>query len=109
MSNNQLFKTPVENSFIFDLLDKICQKTDRFYVIDQNAFRKMLFHKYETDFFNQLLNHYYSSKHFYLTRKLTYKSFTNIIRQICKHNNILFNSNICYSDSRYTISFYIYY
>lgn len=109
MSNNQLFKTPVENSFIFDLLDKICQKTDRFYVIDQNAFRKMLFHKYETDFFNQLLNHYYSSKHFYLTRKLTYKSFTNIIRQICKHNNVLFNSNICYSDSRYTISFYIYY
>jgi hypothetical protein len=109
MSNNQLFKTPVENSFIFDLLDKICQKTDRFYVIDQSAFRKMLFHNYETDFFNQLLNHYYSSKHFYLTRKLTYKSFTNIIRQICKHNNILFNSNICYSDSRYTISFYIYY
>ena len=109
MSNNQLFKTPVENSFIFDLLDKICQKTDRFYVIDQNAFRKMLFHKYETDFFDQLLTHYYSSKHFYLTRKLTYKSFTNIIRQICKHNNILFNSNICYSDSRYTISFYIYY
>jgi hypothetical protein len=109
MSNNQLFKYPVENSFIFDLLDKICQKTDKFYIIDQNAFRKMLFHKYETDFCNTLLTHYYSSKHFYLTRKLTYKSFTNIIRQICKHNNILFNSSICYSDSRYTIVFYIYY
>ena len=109
MSNNQLFKTPVENSFVFDLLDKICQKTDKFYVIDHNAFRKMLFHKYEEYFCSVLLNHYYSSKHFYITRKLTYKSFTNIIRQICKHNNILFNSDIRYNDSRYTIVFYIYY
>ena len=108
MSNNQLFKTPVENNFVFDLLDKICQKTDKFYVIDHNAFRKMLFHKYEEDFCSALLNHYYSSKHFYITRKLTYKSFTNIIRQICKHNNILFNSAIRYNDSRYTIVFYIY-
>ena len=109
MSNNQLFKTPVENNFVFDLLDKICQKTDKFYVIDQNAFRKMLFHKYEEDFCNTLMNHYYSSKHIYITRKLTYKTFTNIIRQICKHNNILFNSDIRYNDSRYTIVFYIYY
>ena len=27
---------------------------------------------------------------FYIERKMTYKSFTNIIRQICKYNNIMF-------------------
>lgn len=109
MSNSQLFIKPVENKIVFDLLDKICQKNDKYYVIDQNAFRKMLFHNYEKDFCDTLLNFYHISKQFYVTRKFSYKSFTNIIRQICKHNNILFNSNICYSDSRYTIVFYIYY
>lgn len=109
MSNNQLFKTPIENSVLFNLLDKIAQKTDKCYTIDQNAFRKMCFHGYEKNFCETLMDHYYSSKQFYIKRNFTYKSFTNVVRQICKHNNILFNSRICYNNSKYNIVFFIYY
>lgn len=108
MSNSQLFKTQVPNNTLFDLLDKICQKTDKHYYLDQNAFRKMLFHGYEKSFLDDIKNYYYSSKQFYITRALSYKSFTNVIRQICKHNNILFNSSIRYNDSKYSINFFIY-
>ncbi len=108
MSNNQLFRTNIKNEVLFELLDKICQKKDRHYYLDQNAFRKMLFHGYDKEFCNSIKEHYYSSKQFYVTRTMTYKSFTNIVRQICKHNNIMFNSSIRYNDSKYTIEFYIY-
>lgn len=109
MSNNQLFRVNVKNEVLFELLDKICQKKDRYYYLDQNAFRKMLFHEYDKEFFNSIKENYYSSKQFYLTRTMSYKSFTNVVRQICKHNNILFNSYIRYNDSKYMIEFYIYF
>ena len=108
MSNNQLFIKNIHNDVIFELLDKICQKKHGYYHLDPNAFRKMTFHGYDKDFCDYIKDHYYSSKQFYVTRTLTYKSFTNIIRQICKHNNIRFNSSIRYNDSKYTIEFYIY-
>lgn len=108
MSNNQLFLTNVNNEILFELLDKISQKKNNCYYLDQNAFRKMIFHGYDKDFCNTLQEYYYPSKRFYVTRTMTYKSFTNIVRQICKHNNILFNSSIRYSDSKYAIDYFIY-
>ncbi len=109
MSNNQLFIKDIKNDVLFDLLDKICQKNENYYHLDQNSFRKMLFHGYDKDFCSFVKEYYYSSKQFYVTRIMTYKSFTNIVRQICKHNNILFNSSIRYSNSKYAIEFYIYF
>ncbi len=108
MSNNQLFSKDINNEVLIKLLDKICQKKNNFYHLDQNAFRKMLFHGYEKDFYNSIKEHYYSSKQFYVTRTITYKSFTNVVRQICKHNNILLNSSIRYNNSKYAIEFNIY-
>jgi hypothetical protein len=45
---------------------------------------------------------------FYLERKMVYNSFTNIVRQICKLNNIMFTSQIKYNESKYNIDFFIY-
>jgi hypothetical protein len=106
---DQLFCKQVNCVWLFELLDKICLKKDKYYVIDTNTFRKMLFHNYHEDFFKKIKNCYHLSKQFYITRKLTYNSFTNIIRQICKQNNIMFTSNIKYGESKYSIEFYIYY
>jgi len=105
---NQLFCKQVNSEWVFDLLDKISLKKDKYYVIDINAFRKMVFHEYHKEFLKQIIECYYLSKQFYVTRKLTYNSFTNIIRQICKQNNIMFTSNIKYGESKYSIEFYIY-
>ena len=108
MSNNQLFIKNINNDVLIELLDKICHKKPGHYHLDQNAFRKMVFHGYDKDFCDYIKEYYYTSKQFYVTRTLTYKSFTNIVRQICKHNNIMFNSSIRYNDSKYSIEFYIY-
>ena len=109
MSNNQLFKQKVDNKVLFDLLDSIALKSDKCYVLDQNAYKKMIYHSLHEDFYKSLEDCYYASKCFYITRKIGYKSFTNVVRQICKHNNIMFNSAIKYNESKYNIVFYIYF
>jgi hypothetical protein len=99
----------MSNTFLFDLLDKICQKTDKYYLFDMNAYRKLVFYAYYQEFADSIVDHYHLSKQFYVTRKLSYNSFTNIIRQICKSNNIVFTSKMKYNESEYNIDYYIYY
>jgi hypothetical protein len=106
---NQIFKYPVPNELLFNLLDKICLKTDSYYLVDMNSYRKMMFHNYNNDFCNELKEYYYVGKSFYIIRKMTYKSFTNIVRQICKLNTILFTSQMKYNESKYNIDYLIYY
>ena len=59
-------------------------KNDKFYLIDHNAYKKALFHAHEKDFLEECKPFYHKSKDFYVTRKFTYNSFVNIVRQICK-------------------------
>ena len=105
---SQLFCQPVDIGILFELLDKICLKKEKYYVVDNNAFRKLVFHEYHKDIFDKIIDCYHLSKQFYVTRKLNYKSFTNIVRQICKLNSIMFTSDIKYSESNYTIEYYVF-
>lgn len=105
----QLFKKNIPKEYLFELLEKICLKTEKYYLIDLNAFRKLVFHSYYEEFKNKIKPYYCLSKQFYIERKLVYNSFTNIIRQICKSNNIMFTSQIKYNESKYNIDFLIYY
>jgi hypothetical protein len=107
--SSQVFKYPVLNETLYNLLDMICLKTDNYYLVDMNAYRKMIFHKYHIDFINKIKESYYVGKQFYVTRKITYKSFTNILRQICKTNTIMFTSQMKYNESKYNIDYLIYY
>lgn len=107
--NSQIFKKDIPNDTLFTFLDTICLKTDKYYLIDYNSYKKMIFNKSHIEFCDNLKEYYYLGKHFYLEREMTYKSFTNIIRQICKHNNIMFTSNMKYNKSNYNIDFLIYF
>jgi len=104
----QIFKKEIPAQLLYDLCEKICLKTNNYYVIDTNAYKKMLFHKYHTEFIEELMNYYHSSKRYYIQRELTYNSFTTIIRQICKSNLIQFTSQIKYNSSKYNIDYFIY-
>ena len=106
---SQVFRSIVPKEVLFELLDKICFKTDKYYLIDMNSFRKLVFHDYYPEFCEQIKPHYNLSKLFYIERKLVYNSFTNIIRQICKANNVMFTSQIKYNESKYNIDFFIYF
>ena len=105
----QIFKSYVPNEIFFSFLEKICLKTEKYYLIDMNAYRKMIFYNHHLEFFNSIKEYYHASKQFYLDRKVTYNSFTTIIRQLCKSNNIMFTSQIKYNESKYNIDYLIYF
>ena len=107
--NNQIFKAIPDNKLFFDLLDKICIKNDKYFLIDRIAYKKGLLSNDINLFLNNLLDAYYSSKKYYLTRELTYNSFLTVVRQLCKINTISFTSKIKYNKSKYEIVYYIYF
>jgi hypothetical protein len=113
---NQIFREEVPSYLLFDLLDKICLKTAKYYYIDFNSYKKFVYSNDETaskgtlqeDFICKIRRFYHESKLHYLERKMTYNSFINIVRQICKKGHIPFTSKICYNKSKYNIDYYIF-
>jgi hypothetical protein len=107
--SSKIFKEKVPIDIIFNFLDRICLKTERYYQIDNNAYRKMIANNIHEEFLEIMKKYYNNAKQHYITRELTYNSFTNIIRQICKSNNIAYQSKISYNKSKYGIIYFIYY
>ena len=105
----QIFRENVPSDILFDLLDEVCLKTDKYYLVDKNAYRKVTFHEYHKSFLETLLPYYQESKRFYVERDFSYNSFVNIIRQICKSGDIMFTSKIKYNESKYNIDYFIYF
>jgi len=105
--SSQLFKKPIPNQLIIDLLDSIAVKSEKCYVLNNNSFKKGLFNNVINRFIDNCKSYYYLSKHKYLERKITYSSFITIIRQICKYNKITYTSQIKYDRSTYDIVYYI--
>lgn len=106
---NQIFKKAIPNEILYNLFEVIGLKKEKYYIIDNTAYKKILYHNLTNGFIESIIEYYHMSKQFYVTRKFTYKSFTNIIRQICKFNNIQYLSEMKYNESIYNIIFKIYY
>lgn len=105
----QIFIKPVPIIILYDLLDQICLKTNKYYVIDMNSYKKLIFYGLNENFSKIMLDYYHFSKQFYATRKMTYNSFINIIRHICKSTNIMYTSQLKYNESKYNIVYHIYF
>ena len=105
----QIFKKDVPIIILYDLLDQICLKTNKYYVIDMNSYKKLLFYNLDERFSELMFDYYHSSKQFYVTRKMTYNSFINIVRHICKYDNIMYTSQLKYNESKYNIVYHIYF
>lgn len=107
--SKQLFLQLVPQSLLYDILEKVSEKTDKYYIIDINTYKRIKFYELSDTFIQTFLPYYKPSKKFYLERDFTYNSFTNVIRQICKSNSITFTSKIKYHESSYNIEYYVYY
>jgi hypothetical protein len=105
----QIFKNHVPNKLLFDLLDLICVKNEKYYLFNNISFKKGLFNDEITNFFISCKPYYHISKQKYLERKLDYNSFTTVLRQICNYNKITYTSQIKYDKSTYDIFYYIYF
>ena len=73
----------------------------------KNYLKKMLLNESIIKFLEACRQFYHISKRDYIDRKLTYKSFNTIIRQICNFNNITYTSQIKYDKSVYDIIYSI--
>jgi len=107
--STQIFKKNVPTESLYSLLDDICLKNDKYYIFNNNSYKKGLFNNTITKFIDECKPYYHISKQKYLERKLTYNSFTTILRQICKFNKITHTSQIKYDKSTYDIIYYIYF
>lgn len=105
---NQIIKTNVPKDYLFELLDKISIKNDKYYIFNKISYKKAYYLNCLEPFCTNLIEYYFESKRYYLSRKHTYNSILTIIRQICKNNSIHYTSNIKYDKSSYEIVYYIY-
>jgi hypothetical protein len=105
---SQIFKNKVPNSLFFELLDKMCLKNEKHYTFNSDAFKKGVYSEEIQKFFESCKPYYFLSKRKYLEKKITYNSFSTILRQICNYNKIVYTSQIIYNKSDYSIVYYIY-
>lgn len=104
----QLFKTKPPTTLLFSFLTEICDKTDKCFIFDKNAYKRAIYNDKLTSFLEMCKPHYHLSKQTYVDRKPTYNSVITIIRQICNVNKIGYASEIKYDKSLHTIVYYIY-
>lgn len=104
-----LFRSHIPIEYLYDVLEKICVKNEKYYIIDFNSYRLLQFHDLYTDFSERIIQAYKPSKQKYVTRTLTYNSFVTIVRHICRINGIPFDTKFNYQYSLYNIDYYIYF
>ena len=107
--SNQNFKKEFPKELIFELLENICIKNYKYYTFNHESYKKGIFNNLLSEFLEKCKPYYHLSKHKYLDRKLTYNSFTTVIRQICNFTKITYTSVIKYNKSTYNIIYYIYF
>ena len=106
---SQIFKLKVPNKEFFEFLETVCIKDSKKYIFNLESFKKGNYLETISKFMEFCKPYYHLSKQKYLERKMTYNTFTTILRQICKFNNILFTSQIYYNHSTYFIHYLIYF
>lgn len=105
---SQIFKKTIPKEILIKFLDEFCIKNNNCYILENISFKKAQYNKKVEEFLKSIDEYYYNSKKIYLTRKMNYKNFTTIIRQICKFIHIPFTSKIFYQNSSYEIKYYVY-
>jgi len=107
--SNQTFKKEIPKELLFELLQNVCIKNDKYYTFNNDAYKKGVFNNLINEFLEKCKPYYHLSKQKYLERKLTYNSFTTILRQICNFAKITYTSVIKYDKSTYNIIYYVYF
>jgi hypothetical protein len=106
---SQIFKTQIDQKNFFDFLEKICIKTEKYYIFDINSYKRAQLQDVIESFSLLIKPYYYESKQFYVNRTLSYSRLCTIIRQICNFSSILYTTKIVYTNSKYNIPYYIYF
>jgi hypothetical protein len=107
--SSQTFRRPIPRHILFELFDQICLKTEKYYLVDYNSYKKMMYMGLHVPFVEQIVEYYHAAKQFYARREMTHNSFVNIVRQACKINGIAIESQVRYTNSKYTIEYLVFF
>jgi hypothetical protein len=105
---SQIFKSLVPINILFELLEKICIKDEKCYMLSKASYKCAEYHNLIVEFCLKVIEHYHISKRYYVDRKMNYNKFITVVRQICCIHNILYTSKIIYNKSSYDILYCIY-
>ena len=101
---SQLFKEKIPLDILVNFLHSCTDETNAF---GKDAYKKALMCGSIYIFLDCMKELYFTSKQFYVTRKMSYKNTVTIIRHVCNHLNIQYSSKIFYTKSTYEIVYYI--
>lgn len=107
MFKSQVFKSKVPMEPLYELLEKICEKDSKCYILTKTSYKSGEFNDLIHPFCLKYIEFYHESKKKYVERKMDYNRFITIIRQICSVNNVEYEYKIAYNKSSYEIVYYI--
>ena len=104
-----LFLKNVPMNILYSMLETVCDPTlsESYYIFTISSYKKLCYYGRDSEFIHEVKPYYYKSKRFYLEREPDYKSFCNILRQICKSHDIKIESKLNYCNSSYMMEYYI--
>lgn len=105
---SQIFINNVDYDYFINFLNTITVKQNNKYSINPIVFKKAVYNNNIEPFINSIKENYHTSKLHYVENKITYKKFLTVIRQICRSLNIYYKSEIKYTNSKYSINYYLY-
>jgi hypothetical protein len=104
---SQVFKKIIPLDILFELLSKICNQENNYFILNIESYKKGTYDNTINIFIENIKDYYHNSKKFYVERKLSYTSFANIIRQICKSHELEIKNTIKYYKCDYNIEYSI--
>ena len=106
---SQLFKIKYDPEKLISFLNKICIKKTNNFVLTKDSYKRAQLLNILDPFVEDLKSYYFPSKQHYLTRPMRFNYFVTIVRQICKHCNLGWASDITYDKSSYSMHYFIYF
>jgi hypothetical protein len=104
---SQIFKLPPDMNVFKSFLDDVSDIENDRYVISMAAFKRSEMFDHMTTFCDYLEECYYDSKKFYVRRRMTYKNFITVIRQVCKVSDLAYTTQTRYYKSSYEMVYII--
>ena len=107
---DQVFIKPVPIEDFYDFLNTISVLDDKhtYYTIDLNIYKRIKNNMDLDAFLSYMDEYYHISKKMYVRRKMSYVKFITILRQICKKNDMRFETIMMYDRSKYNMIYRIY-
>jgi protoporphyrinogen oxidase len=105
---SQVFRTVPDYHKVFSLLNEVCDKSEKIFVIKDTTFRQLLYNEKIEEFYDYLRNFYHKSKQFYLNITRGYSGFLSVLRQLCKIFDVSYISKVVHHHATYTNTLLIY-